>query len=62
VPVDFVSRALAPIHRRGIELRKPSRLLLVGDIRMPRVAARVEAPRIADARDARSRRRRRRTP
>jgi N-acetylmuramoyl-L-alanine amidase len=42
VPVDFVSRALAPIHSTKIELRKPSRLLLVGDIRMPRVAARVE--------------------
>src|SRR4029079_18192276 len=42
VPVDFVSRALAPIHSTKLELRKPSRLLLVGDIRMPRVAARVE--------------------
>jgi len=42
VPVDFVSRALAPIHSTRLELRKPSRLLLVGDIRMPRVAARVE--------------------
>jgi N-acetylmuramoyl-L-alanine amidase len=44
VPVDFVSRALAPIHApvARLELRKPSRLLLVGDIRMPRVAARVE--------------------
>ena len=42
VPVDFVSRALAPIHATRLELRKPSRLLLVGDVRMPRVAARVE--------------------
>ena len=42
VPVDFVSRALASIHSPRLELRKPSRLLLVGDIRMPRVAARVE--------------------
>src|SRR4051812_136394 len=42
VPVDFVSRALAPIHSTKLDLRKPSRLLLVGDIRMPRVAARVE--------------------
>ena len=42
VPVDFVSRALVPIHSTRLELRKPSRLLLVGDIRMPRVAARVE--------------------
>jgi N-acetylmuramoyl-L-alanine amidase len=43
VPVDFVSRALAPISQQRIELRKPSHLLLVGDVRLPRVAARGEA-------------------
>jgi N-acetylmuramoyl-L-alanine amidase len=43
VPVDFVARALAPISQQRIELRKPSRLLLVGDVRLPRVAARGEA-------------------
>jgi N-acetylmuramoyl-L-alanine amidase len=43
VPVDFVTRALAPISPTRIDLRKPSRLILSGDIRMPRVAARVEA-------------------
>ena len=42
VPVDFVSRALAPVAASRIELRKPSRLVLLGDIRMPRVASRVE--------------------
>lgn len=42
VPVDFVSRALAPGSAVRLELRKPSRLILAGDIRMPRVAARVE--------------------
>jgi N-acetylmuramoyl-L-alanine amidase len=42
VPVDFVSRALAPVAGTRIELRKPSRLILVGDIRMPRVAGRIE--------------------
>jgi N-acetylmuramoyl-L-alanine amidase len=42
VPVDFVSRALAPIYGSRLELRKPSRLILLGDMRMPRVAARVE--------------------
>ena len=42
VPVDFVARALAPVATQRIELRKPSRLVLAGDIRMPRVAARVE--------------------
>jgi len=42
VPVDFVSRALAPIFGSRLELRKPSRLILAGDIRMPRIAGRVE--------------------
>jgi N-acetylmuramoyl-L-alanine amidase len=42
VPVDFVSRALAPVAGTRIELRKPSRLILLGDIRLPRVAARIE--------------------
>jgi N-acetylmuramoyl-L-alanine amidase len=43
VPVDFVSRALAPVSPIKVDLRKPSRLLIVGDVRMPRVAARVES-------------------
>jgi N-acetylmuramoyl-L-alanine amidase len=43
VPVDFVSRVLGPVSATKIDLRKPSRLLLVGDVRMPRVAARVES-------------------
>ena len=43
VPVDFVSRALALVAGTPIELRKPSRLILVGDVRMPRVTGRVEA-------------------
>lgn len=42
VPVDFVARALAPVAGTPVELRKPSRLILVGDIRMPRVAGRIE--------------------
>jgi N-acetylmuramoyl-L-alanine amidase len=42
VPVDFVSRALAPVAGTRVELRKPSRLILVGDIRMPRVAGRLD--------------------
>ncbi|MGH9411077.1 MAG: N-acetylmuramoyl-L-alanine amidase family protein, partial [Vicinamibacterales bacterium] len=42
VPVDFVDRALAPISSTRIELRKPSRLLIVGDVRLPRIAARVD--------------------
>jgi N-acetylmuramoyl-L-alanine amidase len=43
VPVDFVARALAPVAGTPIELRKPSRLVLLGDIRMPRVAGRIES-------------------
>ena len=42
VPVDFVSRALAPLLGTPLELRKPSRLILLGGIRMPRVAGRIE--------------------
>jgi N-acetylmuramoyl-L-alanine amidase len=42
VPVDFVSRALAPVLGTRLEVRRPSRLVLFGDIRMPRVAGRVE--------------------
>jgi N-acetylmuramoyl-L-alanine amidase len=43
VPVDFVSRALASILPAGVELRKPSRLLLAGGVRLPRIAARTDA-------------------
>ncbi len=43
VPAEFVSRALAPIYDTRLELRKPSRLLIVGDLRVPRLALRYEA-------------------
>jgi len=42
VPVEFISRALAPIYDTRLELRKPSRLLLVGDVRVPRVTTRYD--------------------
>jgi N-acetylmuramoyl-L-alanine amidase len=42
VPVDFVPRALGPALGSRVELRKPSRLILVGDIRAPRVVGRIE--------------------
>ncbi len=42
VPVDFVSRAMGPALGSRVELRKPSRLILVGDIRAPRVVGRIE--------------------
>ena len=43
VPVDFVSRALAPVAGVRLELRKASRLILSGDIRVPRIAGRIES-------------------
>ncbi len=42
VPVDFVSRAVAPLLGSPVELRKPSRLVIVGDIRVPRVQVRID--------------------
>jgi len=42
VPLDFLPRALAPIYDTRIDLRRASRLLVVGDLRVPRVTARVE--------------------
>lgn len=44
VPVEFLSRALAPIFDQRIDLRRTSRLLIVGDLRVPRVTARIDAP------------------
>lgn len=43
VPLDFISRALAPIYDARLELRRASRLLLVGDVRVPRVAVAAES-------------------
>src|SRR5262249_38752342 len=42
VPVEFTGRALGLIYDQRLELRKPSRLLLVGDVRVPRITARYE--------------------
>ena len=43
VPLEFLPRALAPIYDQRIDLRRTSRLLIVGDLRVPRVTARVDA-------------------
>ena len=43
VPVEFLSRALAPIYDRRIDLRRPSRLLILGDMNVPRVLARIDS-------------------
>lgn len=43
VPVDFISRAIAPIYDGRVELRRASHLLIVGDLRVPRVTITAEA-------------------
>ncbi|MGH9142081.1 MAG: N-acetylmuramoyl-L-alanine amidase, partial [Vicinamibacterales bacterium] len=42
VPVEFISRALALIYDARLELRKTSRLLIIGDLRVPRIAVRYD--------------------
>jgi N-acetylmuramoyl-L-alanine amidase len=43
VPVDFLPRALSPALNTRIDYRRGVRLLIVGDLRVPRVVARVDA-------------------
>jgi len=43
VPVDFLPRALALVLDTRLDLRRSTRLLIVGDVRVPRVVARVDA-------------------
>lgn len=43
VPLDFITRALVPVYDTRLELRRGSHLLVVGDVRVPRVAARTES-------------------
>ena len=43
VPLEFLTRALAPIYDQKIDLRRASRLLIVGDLRVPRVVGRIDA-------------------
>jgi N-acetylmuramoyl-L-alanine amidase len=42
VPVEFINRALALVYDAKLELRKPSHLLIVGDVRVPRVTVRYD--------------------
>ncbi len=44
VPVEFIPRALSLITQTKLELRKASRLLVAGDLRVPRVVIRHELP------------------
>ena len=43
VPADFLSRALAAALDLRLDLRRSARLLVVGDLRVPRVVTRVDA-------------------
>ena len=43
VPVEFISRALAPIYDVRLDFRPASRLLVIGDLRVPRVVAQYDA-------------------
>jgi N-acetylmuramoyl-L-alanine amidase len=43
VPVEFINRALAPIYDVRLDFRPASRLLVVGDLRVPRVTAQYDA-------------------
>jgi N-acetylmuramoyl-L-alanine amidase len=43
VPLEFLPRALGPIYDERIDLRRASRLLVVGDLRVPRVTARIDS-------------------
>ncbi|HXH05090.1 MAG TPA: N-acetylmuramoyl-L-alanine amidase [Vicinamibacterales bacterium] len=43
VPIEFLSRALAPVSPVPLDVRRRSRLIVLGDLHVPRVAARHEA-------------------
>jgi len=43
IPIEFISSALAPIYDQRIELRRASRLVILGDVRLPRVNASIDA-------------------
>jgi N-acetylmuramoyl-L-alanine amidase len=43
VPVEFISRALAPIYDVRLDFRPAARLLVIGDLRVPRVTASYDA-------------------
>jgi N-acetylmuramoyl-L-alanine amidase len=43
VPLELLPRALAPIYNERIDLRRASRLLVVGDLLVPRVTGRIDS-------------------
>jgi len=42
VPVEFIARALAPIYDVRLDLRRPSHLLIIGELRAPHATVRLE--------------------
>ena len=42
VPVEFIGRALSLVYDARLDLRKPSRLVVIGDLRVPRVTVRYD--------------------
>lgn len=42
VPIDFLSRALGPALRTRIDVRRGSRLIIVGNLRVPSVTVRID--------------------
>ena len=43
VPVDFIGRALSLVYESKLTLRRPSRLVVIGELRVPRVQVRYDA-------------------
>jgi len=43
-PVEFLQSALAPIYDQRIQVRRTARLIILGDLRVPRVTARIDSP------------------
>ncbi len=42
VPVDFIRQALGPALNLAVEIRRPTHVIVVGDVRVPRVTGRFE--------------------
>jgi N-acetylmuramoyl-L-alanine amidase len=42
VPIEFIQRAVGPALDLRVDLRKPAHLLLVGNVSLPRVSARID--------------------
>ena len=43
VPLDFLPRALGPVLDLRLDLRRPTRLLVMGDLRVPRIVTRIDS-------------------